>query len=346
MVNVALIGAGKMGISHLAILGSHPNVKVVGVADRSSIVSDVLAKYTSFPCFSDHIQMFDKARPEAVVVAAPTKFHSSIVDDALQRNMHVFVEKPFSLDYNKGSSLFELASKKKLVNQVGYHNQFVGTFIEAKRLILNGTLGRIKHFSGNMNGPVVLKSNQGTWRSKPDEGGGCLYDYAAHLIDLINQLIDPISIVHGAISKTYFDGPVEDGVYALIETTSGISGTMQVNWSDETYRKMSTELTVLGTNGKLIVDSTELKLFLRKPAKNQLYDTGWNLRNINRLSEPSRYFLRGEEYSNQLDHFVNCIATGTENTINNFGSALHTDKVINMIKKYTNNNNGEDSIWG
>lgn len=50
MLKVALIGAGKMGISHLSILGAHPEVEVVGVCDTSKIVSDVLEKYSGFNC--------------------------------------------------------------------------------------------------------------------------------------------------------------------------------------------------------------------------------------------------------------------------------------------------------
>jgi predicted dehydrogenase len=346
MIKVGLIGAGKMGISHLAILGAHPGVSIAGVMDKSTLVTDVLQRYSSFSCFDDHLHMLDISKPDAVVVAVPTKYHTAVVEDLLHRNIHVFVEKPFSLDIHKGRNLVDLVEQKNLVNQVGYHNQFIGTFIEAKRLLANGALGVVKHFSGNMNGPVVLKPKQGTWRSKPEEGGGCLFDYAAHLIDLINQLIDPISIVHGSITKTYFDGPVEDAVYALVETGKGVSGTMQVNWSDETYRKMATELTVLGSNGKMVVDSTELKLFLRKPIEDTAYETGWNIKHINTLTQPANYFLRGEEYSNQLDYFIDSIASHKMNTINNFATAWQTDKVIHLIKNQQNNNNGTDSIWG
>ena len=57
MTRVALIGAGKMGISHLAILGAHPAVQVVGVADTSKIVTDVLGKYSPFECFADYKKM-------------------------------------------------------------------------------------------------------------------------------------------------------------------------------------------------------------------------------------------------------------------------------------------------
>lgn len=335
-----------MGISHLAILGAHPGVQVVGVTDKSSFVTNVLSKYAPFRCFDDHNHMLDIVHPDAVVVAVPTKYHSDLVKDVLDRNIHVFVEKPFSLDISKGQGLVDMVRQKKLVNQVGYHNQFIGTFLEGKRLLERGALGMINHFSGNMNGPVVLKRNQGTWRSKPEEGGGCLFDYAAHLIDLINQLVDPISSVHGAITKSYFGGPVEDAVYALLETGNGISGTLQVNWSDETYRKMSTELTVLGSNGKMVVDSTELKLFLRKPVDDPTYEVGWNIRHINSLTRPANYFLRGEEYSNQLDHFIDCISSGKMNEINNFSTALHTDKVISLINNHQHKHNGTDSIWG
>jgi len=54
MLKVALIGAGKMGISHLSILGAHSKVEVVGVCDTSKTVIDVLEKYSPFPCFTDY----------------------------------------------------------------------------------------------------------------------------------------------------------------------------------------------------------------------------------------------------------------------------------------------------
>ncbi len=65
MLKVALIGAGKMGISHLSILGAHPKVKVVGVCDTSKMVTDILGKYSPFPCYSDHKKMILETRPDA-----------------------------------------------------------------------------------------------------------------------------------------------------------------------------------------------------------------------------------------------------------------------------------------
>ncbi|MFN5422083.1 MAG: Gfo/Idh/MocA family protein [bacterium] len=336
MIKVGVIGIGKMGISHLAILGARHDVNVVGIADTSSLVTGVLSKYGQFQGFGDYREMINKAKPDAAVVAAPTRFHAGIVKDMISNGIHVFVEKPFCLNTQEGKMLVDLAAKSGLVNQVGYHNKFIGTFQEAKKILDSSQLGTIQHFEANMNGPVVIKSKQSTWRSKPEEGGGCLMDYAAHIIDLVNYLIDPISAVNGTILKTYFDGEVEDAVYALLQTNSRVSGVLNVNWSDETYRKMSTSLTIIGTNGKMIVDSTELKVFFKKSPHNSVYDSGWNIRHINQLTDPVSYYLRGEEYSLQMDHFINAIAGGHKNEINTFSAAFQTDRVIEMIKQHKN----------
>ncbi len=58
-----------------------------------------------------------------------------------------------------------------------------------KRLVKEGAIGEINHFMGEAYGPVVTKKKDGTWRSNPAEGGGCLMDYASHVIDLINDIL-------------------------------------------------------------------------------------------------------------------------------------------------------------
>jgi predicted dehydrogenase len=228
----------------------------------------------------------------------------------------------------------ETSRTKHIYNQVGYHNKFIGTFMEAKKIIDSGSLGKLQLFSGNMNGPVVTKTREHTWRSKPEEGGGCLMDYAAHLIDLINYLIAPITVVHGADLMSFYSASVEDAVSCLLETKNGIHGTINVNWSDETFRKMSTSITILGSKGKLTVDSTELKVYFREEQAKGNYTKGWNVRHINALSPHVDFYLRGEEYSLQIDHFINVLEGKALNNINTFESALQTDKVIQQIKNH------------
>jgi len=332
MVKTALIGAGKMGISHLSILGANPNVEIVGVCDTSKMVNDFLSRHAKLKCFTDYQKMVEAVKPEAVIVSVPTKFHYPIIKYLLERGIHVFAEKPFCLTSVQGQELVDLAAKQKTVNQVGYHNKFIGTFNEVKKLIKSGVLGKINHFVGEAYGPVVIKPKQDTWRSDPAEGGGCLLDYASHVIDLVNDLLAPVATAKGSLLKSIYSKNVEDAVYSLLELSNGVSGVLSVNWSDETHRKMTTSITIEGDNGKIVSDANELKVFLKDPKGLQGYTKGWNLKYITDLTPMVDFYLRGEEYSAQMDYFIDAAAGKVPNTINTFQSAWYTDKAIELIK--------------
>jgi predicted dehydrogenase len=336
MKKIGLIGAGKMGISHLSILGMHPDVNVVGVADKSNLVTDVLRKLTNFPVYADYRELLDKVKPDAVFIATPTKFHDSLVSEMIDNKIHVFVEKPFCLQADKGIQIVSQARNNKVINQVGYHNKFIGTFTETKKLLDSGYLGKITHFSGSMYGPVVVNSKEGTWRAKPDEGGGCLMDYAAHLLDLINHLIGKLESVKGADLISIYSKNVEDTIFCLLETSNGIHGMINVNWSDDTFRKMSTSLIIHCEKGKIEVDTTELKVYFKTADVPPSYEKGWNIRHINTLTPSVNYYLRGEEYSLQIDKFIGALNGTTANDINTFETALQTDLIIEKIKRFNN----------
>ena len=337
-VRVALIGAGKMGISHLSILGAHANVEVVGVCDTSKMVLGALQKYTKFSCYTNHLKMLDDVKPEAVVIAVPTKFHYAFAKDAMKRDIHVYVEKPFCLSHEQSEELVLLASAKKLINQVGYHNKFVGTFQEVKRLVVENHIGKVQHFEGEAYGPVVIKKKADSWRSDPSEGGGCLMDYASHVIDLINDVLSPVEEARGTILKTIYSSQVDDAVFSLLSLEDGTSGLLSVNWSDETYRKMSTSITILGSKGKIISDANELKVYFKDDDCPEGYSKGWNVKYVTDLTEQVDFYLRGEEYSAQMDYFVKSVLGEASNAINTFKSAWTTDKSIAIIKKSAKTN--------
>jgi predicted dehydrogenase len=336
MIKVCLIGVGKMGISHLSILGAHPDVQVVGVCDTSKMVLDVLKKYSEFTCYFDYEEMLEKAEPDAVFVSVPTKYHASIVKKVLEKGKHVFAEKPLCLTAEEGKDLVELADKQKVVNQVGYHNKFVGTFGETKRIIDNSDLGEIFHFVGESYGPVVIRKKQDNWRADPAEGGGCLMDYASHVIDLINYVLAPIAKAKSSILKSFYSNKVEDSVFSLLELSSKVTGVLSVNWSDETYRKMSTSLTISGSKGKIICDANELKVYFKSSDCTPGYTKGWNVKYVTDLTPSVDFYLRGEEYSAQIDYFIKAIQRKVPNNISTFQSAWHTDKVISFIKESIN----------
>ena len=173
---------GKMGLSHLSIFRAHPQVELAGICDSNSYLLSVLGKYTGIPTYSSYETMLAKAELDAVVIATPSALHAPMVRTALDRGLHVFCEKPFCLDPAVSEELAALAEAKDLVTAVGYHYRFVGTFAEIKRLLDAGAIGEVTLAQAEAFGPVVLKRQGTTWRSKKQLGGGSLYDYAAHQI--------------------------------------------------------------------------------------------------------------------------------------------------------------------
>ena len=334
MVNVGIIGLGKMGLSHLSIINTDPRVRVVGLCDATSYLLAVMNKYTGLGTFGDYRSMIDQAKPDAVIVATPSRSHGEITRYALERGIHVFVEKPFCLSTNEGRELTAMPPAASVVNQVGYHYRFVSTFQEVKRLLEEGVIGTVHNYRIEAYGPVVLQPKGSTWRSTKAEGGGCLFDYASHAVNLSNYLFGMPAGVGGSVLHGVFSRDVEDEVYSTLYHTGGLSGQLCINWSDDTHRKMSMRVEAWGTNGKINADRQECQVYLRGgPSPDRLLSEGWNIRYTTELTKPVRYYVRGEEYSAQIDYFMDRIESGTRENVNAFASALETDLVLDMLQR-------------
>jgi predicted dehydrogenase len=292
----------------------------------------VLKKYAGVATYSDYDAMLRELQLDAVLIATPSRTHSHMVRAALDRGLHVFCEKPFTLSAEESEELGALARERGLVTQVGYHNRFVGAFAEVKELLDAGAIGRVTHVLGEAYGPVVLKPKGGTWRSRKDEGGGALYDYAAHPLNLLNWYLGAPVGVGGTVLNPIFSREIDDEVYGTLFYEDGLSARISVNWSDESYRKMTTRITIWGTEGRIFADRQECQVYLRDTATlPEGYEAGWNVRYTTELTDPVGYYLRGEEYSAQIDHFAQRIRDGRIEGINGFESAAETDRVIALM---------------
>ena len=335
MIRTAMVGLGKMGLSHLSILRAHPSLDVVAGCDSTGYLTDVLTKYTGLRCYADYDRLLEKEQLDAVVIATPSKLHAPMVQKALERGLHVFCEKPFVLDVADGERLVRLAASKGLVTQVGYHYRFVGAFMEAARIVKSGALGTVHHVRAEAYGPVALREKGTTWRAAKSEGGGALYDYACHAVDLVNFIAGVPTSVGGVARHGIFSKGVEDEVYCTLNYTDGKSGQLCVNWSDESFRKMSTKISVWGTNGRITADRQECQIYLREPhAGLPEAGKGWTIRYTTDLTEEVWFYMRGEEYSAQIDYFAKSIAARRTDGQNTFRSALDADRVVSMIANH------------
>jgi predicted dehydrogenase len=337
MLRGGIVGLGRMGVTHYSILNSRPDVAIVAVCDNHALVYKGAQTYLGVEAFETYGEMLDKSTLDFVVVATPTVAHKEAVKAALDRKLHVFVEKPFTLDPTEGRELVTLAEQSRLVNQVGYVIRFNDVFVQVKKLLDGNALGDLLVFKMEMNGPTVLRDTKGSWRSSKTTGGGCLYDFASHSIDLMNYLLGAPDQVLGTVLQSIHSASVEDAVCTTYVYKSGLRGNLLVNWSDPAYRKPAYRFEILGRQGKLIADLHAYKVFFRGQPKSDGYCQGWNERYITDFAEPCRFYLRGFEFTRQLDHFIDCISGRQQCGIASFARGLETDSVIAQIRRDAQN---------
>ena len=85
MIRTAMVGLGKMGLSHLAILRAHPGLDLVAGCDATAYLTDILTKYSGLKCYDNFDHMLEQEQLDALVVATPSKLHAPMVEKALDR---------------------------------------------------------------------------------------------------------------------------------------------------------------------------------------------------------------------------------------------------------------------
>ena len=95
---------------------------------------------------------------------------------------------------------------------------------------------------------------------------------------------------------------------------------------------MTTRVNVWGTAGRIFADRQECQVYLRDTAPAPAgYRHGWNVRYTTELTEPVWFYLRGEEYSAQVEAFVAQVVAGRPDGFNDFAAAAATDRTIGMM---------------
>ena len=333
MLKGGFIGFGRMGITHFSILNSHESVEIVAICDSSRTLMNILEKYAHINTYSDYLEMLEKEELDFVIVSTPSGSHAEIINKAIDYNIHTFTEKPFTMTSEEGKDILELLNGKELVNQIGYVNRFNEVFEEVKRLLDTGIIGEVKNFSSEMYGPTVLKDTKGNWRGKQKMGGGCMYEFASHCIDLVVYLIGSPQKITGSIMQGIFSSGVDDLVISNFVYDRGCSGSIMVNWSDETFRKPTNIVKIFGTKGKIIADKHMYKVYLKEtnPTDNGFHE-GWNTRYITDFSKGVRFYVRGNEFTRQLDYFIDCIKENRFDNISSFEEAHKTDVIMENIR--------------
>lgn len=332
MIKIGIIGAGRMGITHYSIINSHPDVEIESIADPSTLILTMMSKYLPVKTFKDYNELMEETKPDAILVCTPPNLHFPIAKKAAEKGIHVFVEKPFTTKYNEASELARLFSGTRLVNQVGYVNRFNDVFVKVKELLDAQLIGKIIRFKSEMFSCTITNSDEGSgWRATRESGGGAVFEMASHAIDLVNFLVGKPDKITGSSLNQIYSKNVEDIASTTMLYENGISGTLYVNWSDTSYRKPTNKMEIFGLGGRILADQHSLKIFLNQPNEQYNMRQGWNTLYITDLFKPVPFYVRGNEFTRQLYHFVDCIQGKVNKNECTFADGVATLEVIEKL---------------
>lgn len=331
MKKIALIGIGKMGMSHLAIANMTPELEVVAVCDTSKILLRFVDKNMKFKTYTDYKKMIKEIDLDGIMVLVPNAFHYDIAKYCIEKGINLFVEKPFTLTYEDSKRLVELSQKHNGKGQVGYVNRFNPIFEKVKKLLDQNVIGDVSNYVNRMTGGVILKENKG-WRNDYSKGGGCLFDYGPHCFDLATYFFGTDVEVQSSVLKKVFSTEVDDIVYSTLIHNNKIVGLNYINWSDSSVRKATNSIEIMGSKGKLTASKYEINIFLIEENMELGFEKGWNQLYVTDESTDVAYYLRGEDFSRQLVEFSKLLSGEIDESRSSFYSASITDRLLEETK--------------
>lgn len=142
MIRTAIIGCGKIADAHAWAISRLPGVEIVGACDIESLMARQFAERFGVKSYFQSItEMLETIRPDVVHITTPPHSQYEIGKQCLEAGRHVFIEKPFTLNYQQASELIGIAEAAGLKVTTGTDEQFSHAAIRLRQLINSGYLG-------------------------------------------------------------------------------------------------------------------------------------------------------------------------------------------------------------
>ena len=142
-VHIGLIGAGWIGNFHAESIAHRiPNARLEAIADPALPAVEALAGRVGVAKISaDPEDVINDPAIEAVLIAAPVRFHSGLIASAARAGKHAFCEKPGGRTVQELDKALDTAEASGVIVQFGFNRRYAADFAAARKLIDDGTVG-------------------------------------------------------------------------------------------------------------------------------------------------------------------------------------------------------------
>jgi myo-inositol 2-dehydrogenase/D-chiro-inositol 1-dehydrogenase len=141
MLNVALLGAGRIGQVHAKAISSHPNSRLIAVSDVNTEAADKLAATYRADARSTEAILADPTI-DAVLIATSTNTHSDLIEEATRAGKAALCEKPVDLSLSRAQACQKVVSATGRPVMIGFNRRFDPNFATLKAAIDRGEIGR------------------------------------------------------------------------------------------------------------------------------------------------------------------------------------------------------------
>lgn len=302
-MSFCVVGGGKMGLSHLALITPYLGKRNVVLVERKRSVRLVfkLMGYSTFPSLDAVVARTGK--PQGIIIATPTSAHAVLSEWAINQRVPFFVEKPLTLNAERSADLVRKANEAGVRAQTGFVMRYVATFQRLRALIADGRLGALRGYRASMRGNVLTKPPKPEgWQGNFARGGGSLNEYGPHIIDLCRFIFGNVSAITQAKYGKVMSTRADDWVELDWQHAGGFGGSLQINWCDTTKRKSVLEIVADFEHARVRVDNSAVEVMLNDDARLDA-----DARAV--LSMPIQppnvgFYLRGEEFSLEMEDFL------------------------------------------
>jgi predicted dehydrogenase len=191
-VGIVGIGFGQRVLAPAFAL--HPDCEVIAICastlERAQAVAGRLGiqkAYGDWRCLLDDVQI------DAIAIATPPKIQPEVAIAALARGKPVFCEKPVAISVEEASATLAAAQRAGVAHMVDFEFPEIPSWRNAKTILDNGELGRIRHVSVNWNVETyAMRTGLRSWKTQISDGGGTLFSFVSHVFHYLEWLLGPI----------------------------------------------------------------------------------------------------------------------------------------------------------
>jgi myo-inositol 2-dehydrogenase / D-chiro-inositol 1-dehydrogenase len=196
-VRVAVVGAGRMGRTHLAALADAGGIEVAAIVEPVDAVRAQL-EGSGKRLFASVDELLEAGDVDAALIAAPTDLHRELVQCFAAARLPVLCEKPCGLSTEETKGAVTAATEAGILLQIGYWRRFVPALRVLRDRLAAGELGE------------VLAIGCWQWDAEPpaasfrERSGGILLDMGVHEFDQIRwlsggELADVVAVGTGPV---------------------------------------------------------------------------------------------------------------------------------------------------